>query len=923
MKYLLKKKKFIGIVVIIFLILGMFPMVNAQNMHAKINFSIISPKVNSSHYNELKIVISNPISTYQINHITARVEGIETELTYDEHAYDNKHSGWVGTLSLNDITRGLKTLEITAEDVYGNKFSRETSFYYSKQPSLKINSPSNFDVVNGRLKIDVEAIEEESATIKVYISDEQYFDNRRRISEGINRIDTEVDIDPELFDKKTLFLLFEVTNETGGKYEESRTIYTVEGSLNKEWQVDGEILDFKDNKILYKTTRNQVIMRDLENSEEQLIFDDEANVATQAYITLFGAVIVSKSNDYSNRNYRIYEYKDNNTTYLGRTDLDSSLKVEGDFAIWKGDIKPIEAEKEPIGNKLYIKDLESEHLSLITERVQYNEFDLTENGEVVYTSSEDNQIYKYYNGNLSKVSTGGYVYSNPKISGSAIIYTSYRKNDNTYSLILQADEEETVLSTSTQRFDNYLINGEYVAFSRPINGTRQVFLWKAGTTQQLTYSGLGASVDFLRINGDVIASSYIDGWGHYLFNHNSDSSIRVYGISSNIFWLNEELYSVLGGVVLKIATIPTPIPVRGVTLSEEWLDLELGDEVQLTASVIPSDATDQKVVWLSSNPDVVTVDEKGKIKTKRVGSSTIIVTTVDGNKTADCLVTVTSFSPLFPKINDVTEEDTIVTGKSVPGAQITLKLEENILGTATVEDDGMYSIQIEKQPAGTILILTATDGNRTEIIEVRVKKMQEVPSKPMINEVTHEDTVLTGTTGAGMTVTVKAGETVLATATAGADGQFSVEIPKQPAGTKLTVTVTDEEGRTSEAVEVIVKSTEQPPGGEQPIDECFIATAAYGTKFTPSVTLLRNFRDQFLLTNGLGKKFVEFYYKHSPPIAQFIADSEILKFTVRTLLLPAIAVAYLFFHPYLFILLLGLAGMMVWQWQRKRKLVFM
>ncbi|MEA1961174.1 MAG: CFI-box-CTERM domain-containing protein [Bacillota bacterium] len=81
------------------------------------------------------------------------------------------------------------------------------------------------------------------------------------------------------------------------------------------------------------------------------------------------------------------------------------------------------------------------------------------------------------------------------------------------------------------------------------------------------------------------------------------------------------------------------------------------------------------------------------------------------------------------------------------------------------------------------------------------------------------------------------------------------------------------------------------------IDECFIATACFGSKYESHVALLRQFRDRYLLTNFLGQKFVEFYYHNSPPAANFIANSEPLKVLVRILLLPLITVAYLLFHP--------------------------
>ncbi|MCX5701718.1 MAG: putative Ig domain-containing protein [Candidatus Omnitrophica bacterium] len=69
---------------------------------------------------------------------------------------------------------------------------------------------------------------------------------------------------------------------------------------------------------------------------------------------------------------------------------------------------------------------------------------------------------------------------------------------------------------------------------------------------------------------------------------------------------------------------------------------------------------------------------------------------------------------------------------------------------------------------------------------------------------------------------------------------------------------------------------------------CFIATAAYGSYEDSSVKILREFRDNFLLTNKWGREFVKFYYRHSPPIADFIRDKEELKTLVRWVLRPIV-----------------------------------
>jgi len=62
---------------------------------------------------------------------------------------------------------------------------------------------------------------------------------------------------------------------------------------------------------------------------------------------------------------------------------------------------------------------------------------------------------------------------------------------------------------------------------------------------------------------------------------------------------------------------------------------------------------------------------------------------------------------------------------------------------------------------------------------------------------------------------------------------------------------------------------------------CSIATAAYGTDTAEQLDILREFRDTVLLPNGLGAKFVSFYYRASPTIADFISQNEVLRTAVR------------------------------------------
>ena len=62
---------------------------------------------------------------------------------------------------------------------------------------------------------------------------------------------------------------------------------------------------------------------------------------------------------------------------------------------------------------------------------------------------------------------------------------------------------------------------------------------------------------------------------------------------------------------------------------------------------------------------------------------------------------------------------------------------------------------------------------------------------------------------------------------------------------------------------------------------CFVATAAYGTPVSEEIDILRQFRDELLLGNPVGRKFVAAYYKLSPSIAESISEHQVLRTVVR------------------------------------------
>ena len=80
-----------------------------------------------------------------------------------------------------------------------------------------------------------------------------------------------------------------------------------------------------------------------------------------------------------------------------------------------------------------------------------------------------------------------------------------------------------------------------------------------------------------------------------------------------------------------------------ITLNKTSAQVSIGGTTQLTATVLPSNATNKTVTWTTSNSSVATVSSNGLVTAKATGTATITAKTTDGsNLSAACAITVTS-----------------------------------------------------------------------------------------------------------------------------------------------------------------------------------------------------------------------------------------------------------------------------------------
>jgi hypothetical protein len=118
--------------------------------------------------------------------------------------------------------------------------------------------------------------------------------------------------------------------------------------------------------------------------------------------------------------------------------------------------------------------------------------------------------------------------------------------------------------------------------------------------------------------------------------------------SASLFHLSNSLpvadVATLGNEIeVNITPGTTPnVPVTGITLDNSTINLKVGGQQQLTATVLPADATNKAVTWSTSASTVATVDATGKVTAVAAGTAILTATTVDDAKTASATIHVSN-----------------------------------------------------------------------------------------------------------------------------------------------------------------------------------------------------------------------------------------------------------------------------------------
>lgn len=180
-----------------------------------------------------------------------------------------------------------------------------------------------------------------------------------------------------------------------------------------------------------------------------------------------------------------------------------------------------------------------------------------------------------------------------------------------------------------------------------------------------------------------------------------------------------------------VVTVKGRVKVKGISLNKSSKAVYKGSTYQLKATFTPSNASNQKIIWTSTDPDVAVVSSSGKVTAVKNGKATIYAITQDGNYTDVCKITVKTHAASV-KLN--AKSKTIYIGKTYTlkatvspstATNKNVKWKSSDKSVASVNSKGV----VTAKKAGTATITCTTeDGSYKATCKIKVTKFYKVKS---------------------------------------------------------------------------------------------------------------------------------------------------------------------------------------------------
>ncbi len=285
--------------------------------------------------------------------------------------------------------------------------------------------------------------------------------------------------------------------------------------------------------------------------------------------------------------------------------------------------------------------------------------------------------------------------------------------DGTYYVIVESDYTDTPL-TNTRSFrytisrdnapvEDIELNYDSITLNEGVNTSFAVSFTPAyATNQNLTWTST---------NPEIVS---VDAYGNISCLAVGQASITVTSADG-------------GYTDACLVTVAPAIRVSGITLDKEEAIVAYEGSIQLNATVTPEDATNQKILWTSSDEDVAVVNTKGKVTGVGHGEAVITATTEDGAFEAKCNVRVPEYSTAVRAVAINASAATIYLGDTMQfEAIITPSNATNTNVSWTSADSSIVSIDKNGKATAnglgtTTITVTTEEGGYTNTCTVVVE----------------------------------------------------------------------------------------------------------------------------------------------------------------------------------------------------------
>lgn len=312
---------------------------------------------------------------------------------------------------------------------------------------------------------------------------------------------------------------------------------------------------------------------------------------------------------------------------------------------------------------------------------------------------------------------------NTPMVGGLVIFSAGNVGDN--SLWYPAASENVIavaavgISGKKPTYSNY---GSWVDISAPggdaINSQPTIY----GTTTNNGY-GYNQGTSFACPHVSGVAALILSKYGHNGYTPDS-LRVRLEATTTSLFDLEPDYAQYMGFGLLNAAKAMQPfVSATGITLPA-IIDMEIGEVYTPKGFIEPSNATDQRIRWSGVNPDIASVDLRGRLMGLNVGTTQAQVSSYDGlySKTCTIKVNTTTVKEIHISPNTLSlsiGETYQLETKIVPSnaANPTIEWSSSNSAVASIDGSGIITALSE---GITAIIARSVDGNITDTCTVAV-----------------------------------------------------------------------------------------------------------------------------------------------------------------------------------------------------------